>query len=46
VELVGVDVDQLRNETKEIQPASDKRAFELVETFLRRVATARVIPVA
>lgn len=46
VESVGVDVDQLRKETREIQPASDKRAFELVETFLRRVATAPVIPVA
>ena len=46
VESVGVDVDQLRKETREMQPASDKRAFELVETFLRRVATAPVIPVA
>jgi GMP synthase-like glutamine amidotransferase len=42
VESVGVDVDQLRKETKEIQPASDKRAFELVDTFLRRVATAQI----
>ena len=45
VESVGVDVDQLRKETKEIQPASDKRAFELVDTFLRRVATAEVVRV-
>jgi len=43
VESVGVDVDQLRKETKEIQPASDKRAFELVDSFLRRVATAEII---
>jgi hypothetical protein len=42
VESVGVVVDQLRKETKEIQPASDKRAFELVDTFLRRVATAQI----
>ena len=46
VESVGVDVDQLRKETKEIQPASDKRAFELVDTFLRRVATSPVVQVA
>ena len=45
VESVGVDVDQLRKETKEIQPASDKRAFELVDTFLRRVATSSVVQV-
>jgi GMP synthase-like glutamine amidotransferase len=45
VESVGVDVDQLRKETKEIQPASDKRAFELVDTFLRRVATSSVVVV-
>ena len=42
VESVGVDVDQLRKETKEIQPASDKRAFDLVNAFLRRVATSDV----
>jgi hypothetical protein len=46
VESVGVDVDQLRKDTKEIQPASDKRAFELVDTFLRRVATSSVVQVA
>ena len=32
----------LANETKTIEPASDKRAFELVDTFLRRVATSAV----
>jgi GMP synthase-like glutamine amidotransferase len=45
VESVGVNVDQLRRETKEIQAASDKRAFELVDTFLRRVATSSVVVV-
>ena len=42
VEAEGIDVEQLRGQTKSIQPASDKRAFELVDTFLRRVATAPV----
>jgi GMP synthase-like glutamine amidotransferase len=42
VEAEGIDVEQLRSETKSIQPASDKRAFDLVDTFLRRVATASV----
>jgi len=42
VEAEGIDVKQLRGQTKSIQPASDKRAFELVDTFLRRVATASV----
>jgi hypothetical protein len=42
VEAEGIDVEQLREETKTIQPASDKRAFDLVDTFLRRVATASV----
>jgi hypothetical protein len=45
VESVGVDVEQLRKETREIHPFSDKRAFELVDTFLRRVATAQIQPV-
>ena len=42
VEAEGIDVEQLRGQTKSIQPASDKRAFELVDTFLRRVATSAV----
>jgi GMP synthase-like glutamine amidotransferase len=46
VEAVGINVDQLRIETKELQPASDKRAFELIDTFLRRVATSEVLIVA
>jgi GMP synthase-like glutamine amidotransferase len=45
VEAEGVDVEQLRMDTKSIQPASDKRAFDLVDTFLRTVATAPVEPV-
>ena len=42
VEAEGVDVEILRLETKTIQPASDKRAFDLVDTFVRRVATSAV----
>jgi len=42
VEAEGIDVEQLRLETKTIQLASDKRALELVDTFLRRVATSAV----
>jgi len=42
VEAEGIDVEKLRDETKTIQLASDKRAFDLVDTFLRRVATAEV----
>jgi hypothetical protein len=42
VESEGVDVDQLRAQTKREQPFSDQRAFDLVDTFLRRVATADV----
>ena len=42
VEAEGVDVEQLRMDTKSIKPASDKRAFDLVDTFLRRVATSAV----
>ncbi len=42
VEAEGVDVEQLRSQTKSIQPASDKRTYDLVDTFLRRVATASV----
>ena len=42
VEAEGVVVDQLRAQTKEEKIASDKRAFDLVDTFLRRVATAEI----
>jgi GMP synthase-like glutamine amidotransferase len=39
----GVDLDQLRQQTKEIEPSSNQRAYELVDTFLRKVATAEVV---
>ena len=42
VESEGVDVEKLREQTKREQPFSDKRAFDLVDTFLRRVATGAV----
>ena len=42
VEAEGVDVERLREQTKREQPFSDKRAFDLVDTFLRRVATSAV----
>ena len=42
VESEGVDVERLREQTKREQPFSDKRAFDLVDTFLRRVATGAV----
>ncbi len=38
----GVDLDQLRSQTLEQEPGSNKRAAELVDTFLRRVATSAV----
>ena len=42
---IGVDIQTLRAQTKREQLASDKRAFDLVDSFLRRVATAEVIKV-
>ena len=39
----GVDLDQLRKQTKELEASSNKRAADLVDTFLRRVATAEVV---
>ena len=41
----GVDLDQLRKETLEQEIGSNKRAAELVDTFLRRVATAPLLQV-
>lgn len=41
----GVDLDQLRNETLEQEIGSNKRAAELVDAFLRRVATAPLLQV-
>ena len=42
VEREGVVVDQLRAQTKKEKIVSDKRAFDLVNAFLRRVATSDV----
>ena len=42
VEGEGVVVDQLRAQTKKEKIASDKRAFDLVNAFLRRIATSEV----
>ena len=42
VESEGVEVEKLRDETKLIQPQSDQRAFELVATFLKKIATAPI----
>jgi hypothetical protein len=42
VESAGVDVEQLRKQTAELAPAAEKRAFELIDSFLRRVATAEL----
>jgi GMP synthase-like glutamine amidotransferase len=41
----GVDLDQLRKETLEQEPGSNKRAAELIDAFLRRVATAAIVAV-
>ena len=42
VEREGVVVDQLRAQTKKEKITSDKRAFDLVNAFLRRIATSEV----
>ncbi len=41
----GIDLDQLRKETLVQEIGSNKRAAELVDAFLRRVATAPLLPV-
>jgi GMP synthase-like glutamine amidotransferase len=41
----GIDLDQLRKETLEQEIGSNKRAAELVDAFLRRVATAPLLQV-
>jgi len=41
----GVDLDQLRAQTKDQEAGSNARAAELIDTFLRRVATAAIVPV-
>jgi hypothetical protein len=45
VEREGVVVDQLRAQTKKEKIVSDKRAFDLVNAFLRRIATSAVVKV-
>jgi GMP synthase-like glutamine amidotransferase len=42
---IGIDIQTLRDQTKREHLASDKRAFDLVDSFLRRIATAEVIKV-
>ena len=42
VEAEGVDVALLRKQTADLKIDSDRRAFELVNAYLRRVATAPV----
>jgi len=46
VEAEGVDVSELRAQTKALQPITDQNAFDLVNNFLDRVATAPVMSVA
>ena len=45
VESEGVDPDELRAQTKALQSKTDQNAFDLVNTFLDRIATAEVIRV-
>lgn len=45
VESEGVDPDELRAQTKALQSKTDQNAFDLVNTFLDRIATAEVIVV-
>jgi GMP synthase-like glutamine amidotransferase len=42
---IGVDIQTLRDQTKREHLSSDKRAFDLVDSFLRRIATAPVVKV-
>ncbi len=42
VEAEGIHVEELREQTADLKLDSDHRAFELVNAFLRRVATAPV----
>jgi GMP synthase-like glutamine amidotransferase len=41
----GVDLDQLRAQTNDQEAGSNARAAELIDAFLRRVATAAIVPV-
>jgi GMP synthase-like glutamine amidotransferase len=40
----GVDLDQLRAQTKDQEAGSNARAAELIDAFLRRVATSSIVP--
>ena len=42
VESEGVNVESLRKQTADLKIESDKRAFDLVNAFLRRVAIAPI----
>jgi len=45
IEAEGVDVEILRAETKKEEPRSNQRAYDLVDQFLDRIASAPVIMV-
>ena len=42
VESEGVVVDQLRAQTKSLEKESNQRAYDLVDQFLDRIATAPI----
>lgn len=42
VESEGVVVEELRAQTKEVEPESNKRGYDLVDRFLFKIATAEV----
>jgi GMP synthase-like glutamine amidotransferase len=42
VESEGVDVTQLREQTKELEPQTNQRGYDLVDQFLDRIATAPI----
>jgi hypothetical protein len=42
VESEGVDVKELRAQTKEIEEQTNQRGYDLVDQFLDRIATAPI----
>jgi len=42
VESEGVDVKKLRTQTKELEPQTNQRGYDLVDQFLDRIATAPI----
>jgi hypothetical protein len=42
VESEGVIVDELRAQTKAIEPETNKRGYDLVDRFLSRIATSEI----